>query len=72
LFNYRDNWDFCGPAHTLGTFYGKRSRTSIEVANKIRDFYIGKSDFSLDEDFTNLTYMLTDAAFGVGTDMMAR
>ena len=72
MYYYRDNWEFCGPASTLGTFYGKRSRGSIELANRIRDFYIGTADFSIEENFMNLTYMFTDAAFGIGTDMMAR
>jgi hypothetical protein len=72
LINLRDNWDFCGPANVLGSFYSKTSQESINLANRVQDFYVGKEDFSLEEDFMNLTYMFTDATFGLGMDMMAR
>lgn len=56
----------------LGSFYNKPTRGTVELANRIRDFYIGKPDFDLEENFSNLTNMFTDAAFVVGTDMMVR
>ena len=56
----------------LGSFDNKPTRGTVELANRIRDFYIGKPDFDLEENFSNLTNMFTDAAFVVGTDMMVR
>ena len=69
----RDNWSLCGPADILGINYDKISKETIDLSQRVRDFYLGpKQDFSLEEDFTNLTYMFTDAGFALGSDMMVR
>ena len=72
---FRDNWSLCGPANILGINYDKISKETIELSRRVRDFYLGpKESFSLEleEDFMNLTYMFTDAAFALGSDMMVR
>ena len=72
---FRDNWSLCGPANILGIKYDKISKETIELSRRVRDFYLGpKESFSLEleEDFRNLTYMFTDAAFALGSDMMVR
>lgn len=75
FYNCRDNWALCGPSNVLGSHYGKISPASIDLSRTVRDFYLGAKkdgEISLDADFKNLTYMFTDAAFGLGTDMMVR
>jgi hypothetical protein len=59
----------------LGSYYNNISPASVDLARTVRDFYLGSKkdgEISLEADFKNLTYMFTDAAFGLGTDMMVR
>ena len=44
----------------------------IDMADRIKNFYIENGEMDIDKHFKNITYMFTDAMFTYGTDYTVR
>ena len=44
----------------------------IDMADRIKNFYIENGEMDIDKNFKNITDMLTDAMFTYGTDYTVR
>ena len=44
----------------------------IDMADRIKNFYIEDGEMDIDKHFKNITYMFTDAMFTYGTDHTVR
>ena len=67
---FRDNWRRCGPANLFGSVKGDASW--IDMADRIKNFYIENEEMDIDKHFKNITDMFTDAMFTYGTDYTVR
>ena len=68
----RKNWQQCGPANLFAIGKEKNSEELSEMAEDVKEFYIGKEEMQLEKHFRNITDMLSDATFTYGTDYTVR
>ena len=56
----------------FGIENGDASDSSIDMADRIKNFYIENEEMDIDKHFKNITDMFTDAMFTYGTDYTVR
>ena len=69
---FRNNWRECGPANLFAIGKEKLTDNWINMANNVKEFYIGDEEMNIDKHFMNITDMLSDAMFSYGTDYTVR
>ena len=56
----------------FGIVKGVASDSWIDMADRIKNFYIENEEMDIDKHFQNITDMFTDAMFTYGTDYTVR
>ena len=56
----------------FGIENGDASDSWIDMADRIKNFYIENDEMDIDKHFQNITDMFTDAMFTYGTDYTVR
>ena len=69
---FRNNWRECGPVNLFAIGKEKVSDEWIDMANDVKEFYIGEEEMEIEKHFKNITDMLSDAMFTYGTDYTVR
>ena len=72
IYIYRKKWHQCGPANLFAIGSNRNSDDSVDMADDVKEFYVGEGEMQLEKHFGNITDMLSDATFTYGTDYTVR